>query len=577
MHINSYNFLLSGTNFGLLNSYPKAKFYDGYFFTDYSGNNDLSYTDTISGGILLEEFTSSEIPTDNMLFWLDSSDSSTVVLDEANNILSLKDKSGNKDDYDQDKFFTSTSSSNAVLTSFWPVYSSGGFTSEEEISTNFNSVSSYLKQCIKFNQNAFLGCSGFSFDFNTGPLTVFFIWKDNNKTSRTIPFSLKTKTGTLTSEFVAHVNHFEDLSYPAITWGTRGTGSLDPAEQPIGFRITPLSSSDLFNSPNITFYYAPSGGEYNVYEVDSDNISLKPDDSWFHTYYTSTSTFNTIGYKDDENVNDFYFAEILAYTRSLNDIEKNKIFNYLVKKWYLFDVTRDNTIFTDYTSGGAFTNNYYEDVVLKESFFSIPIQSCTTQLSIILSAFDSTSSDISKVLCNYKDQTYKLETPLNISTLSAENIKRMRKIDVLLNPEGNLHRNTYSIKLSVYKFDTTVNVVTLTGEILKCGIHDLYYDNYLLDSQLSYSSNKVYIVNENRENKQLFLNTLDITTPQQVLSGGDEVILQNIEFLQEQESTISLAELLGIVEQQTSSYKRPVISPVTNPNINPVSPTSNIK
>jgi hypothetical protein len=577
MHINSYNFLLTGTNFGLLNPYPKAKFYDGYLFTDYSGNSNLNYTRTITGGIFLEEFNDPEIPTNDMLFWLDSSDESTITLDVDNNVFSIKDKSTNKDDFDQDKFFIKTSSSNAVLTSFWPVYSSGGITFEEEINTNYSSVSSFLKNCIKFNQNSFLGCSGFSFNFNTGPLTIFFIWKDNNTSSRTIPFSLKTKTGTLTSEFVAHVNHFEDLSYPAIAWGTRGTGSLDPAEQPIGFRVTPLSSSNLFNYPNITYFYSPLGGEYDVYNIESGNIELKPDDSWFHTYYTSTSTFNTIGYKDEENVNDFYFGEILAYKRSLNDIEKDKIFNYLVKKWYLYDVTRDNTVFTTYTSGGAFTNTYYEDVVLKESFFSIPIQSCTTQLSIILSAFDSTTSDISKIVCSYKDNTYKLETPLNIDPLSAESIKRLRKIDVLINPGGNLHRDTYSIKLSVYKFDTTVNVVTLTGEILKCGIHDLYYDNYLLDSQLSYTSNKVYVVNESRENKQLYLNTLDISTTSQVLSGGDEVVLQNIEFLQEQESTISLAELLGIVEQQAFNYKRPVISPVTNPNINPVSPTSNIK
>jgi len=573
MHINSYSYNLSGTNFGALNAFPKASFYDGYYFTDFKGDANINYTLTITGGSFIEEAEENIISDNDMLFWLDSSDKSTISYDLTGGIFSIRDKSGNLDDYGEIKVFLRDLTSSDVLTAYWPVYSNGKFASGGEIETYFDKVSSVIKECIKFNQNSLLGCSGFYLDFDTGPLTIFYVWKDNNTVSRSIPFCIKTKTNSITSEFVAYTNNFNsDTLEPAIAWGTRGTGSLDPNERPIGFRVTPLSSTELFNNPNITFYNSASGGTYDIYNLNIDNTILYPDGPYFHSYYYNTP-FSTIGYLDDGNFNDFYFGEIMVFKKSLNEAQRNNIFNYLANKWFLYDTTRDNTIFNKSLSGGLFTNDYYEDVVLKESFFSIPIQSCTTLLSIVLSSFDETVSNISKIVCDYNTELFKLETPLNIDTKSADLIKNTKKIDILLNPEGVLHRNTYNIKLSVYKFDTTVNKITLSGEIIKCGIHDIYYDNYLLDSQISSDSNNLILINESKKNKQLYLNNIDIGTSMAVMSGGNDKELENIEFIQSQEITLTLADLLGIVPESTVTYKRPIISPVTNPNINPVSPT----
>lgn len=576
MHTNNTNFILTGTNFGLLNAFPRAEYFDGYYFTDFSGSDNINYTNTVTGGIFIEEHSEEEIPTDGMLFWLDASDVSTLAFNESGNIVSINDKSGNLDIEGNVKEFKSGNSEVYVLTAFWPVYNTGSFTTEQEILSNFKVVSGSTINCARFLQNAFLQSSGFNINFNEESHTMFIVWKDNNTLFRTIPFSLKTQTGSVTSEFVAHMNYGEDTIDPPIAWGTRGTGSLIPGELPVGFRVNSLSSVKLFNVPNITFYNSPPGilteENYFLNELDIDNNNITPDDYYFHTYYIDTP-YNTIGYLDENNKNDFYLGEMLLYNRVLDSVEKDKIFNYLAKKWYLKDITRDNVTF-DYTvSGGSLKNSFYEDFLVQESYFSIPIQECTTMLSIVLSSFDESTSEISKIVCSYNNNVYKLETPINIDPVSAANLKSLRKIDILLNPSGEFHRNSYYIYLSVYKFDTTINRITLSGELLKCGINDLYYNNYLLDSQLSNTSSKVFLLNEDRNNKQIFVNSINISTPNQALSGGEEVTLQNIEFLETQESIFSLAELLGIVQQETVTYKRPVISPVINPNINPVSPT----
>lgn len=577
MHINTSTLLLTGTNFGLLNSYPKANYFDGYLFTDFLGNGDINYALTLSGGSFIEEFKEEEIPTDGMLFWLDSSDVSTLTYNESGNIMSMKDKSGTLDLSGNEKVFISYNSQANILTGYWPVYSTGAFTTEQEILSNFRTVSASTLICARFLQNSYLGCSGFTLNFNSEPFTLFLVWKDNNTQYRSIPFSIKTKTESLTSEFVAHINHnvgpVDLISWnPPIAWGTRGTGSILPGELPIGFMVNYLSSADLFNDPNITYFNSPSGTEdFSLYVIESDNTKILPDFSYFHSYYINTP-YNTIGYLDDDNFNDFYFGEMLVYNRKLSKIEQDKIFNTLSKKWHLKDITRDNTSFSEEISGGILKNKFYEDFVLAESVFDIPIQECTTMLTLVLSSFDETVSEISKVVCMYKDLVYKIETPINIDPLSATKIKTLRKIDILLNPDSTLHKSTYSVYLSVYKFDSTVNKIKLTGDILKCGINNFYNNSYLIDSQLSNDSNKVFIVNEDRTNKQLYINTLNVQTPNQVLSGGDVVTLQNLEFVKELESVITLDELLGISTKETITYKRPIISPVTNPNINPVSP-----
>jgi hypothetical protein len=665
MHINTTNFILTGTNFGTLGSFPRAEYFNGYYFTDFLGNDDLNYSKTISGGIFLEQYKESEIPTNGMLFWLDASDITTITHDNSGNITSIMDKSNlspitviGYDDtllvedgilngrpkyfgdlpgsdshslyHDGEKWvyeflydgfegievrYAYSTLSNAsrpwnagiftgqnilgdvsfnvngvstnekdftfkgevdILSAYWPVFSTGDFTTEQEILSNFTMVSGSTLRCARFLQNAYLGTSGINLNFNEGPFTFYMVWVDNNKQYRSIPFSIKTKTGTLSSEFIAHINYDPDSLEPAIAWGTRGsgTGTLNPEDEPIGFRITPLSSAKLFNSPSITYYNSPLGGDFNVYKVDVNNTSLKPDDSYFHTYYFNTP-FTTMGYLEENNFNDFYFGEIIAYERQLSETEENNIFNYLAKKWYFLENTRENATFNSIVCGGVLKNTFYEDIVVRTSYFDIPIQECTTMLSIVLSSFDISTGDISKVVCDYENNSYKIETPINIDLLSAFNINNNRKIDILLNPDGKFHRDTYSIYLSVYKFDTTINKIVLSGELLKCGIKDFYYENYLLDSQLSNTSNKLFIVNEDRINKQMFVNSINITTPNQAISGGYEMDLINNEFLESQESTVSLLQLLGLAEEQVVVYRRPLISTVINPYINPIAPNIN--
>jgi hypothetical protein len=574
MHINSFNYLVSGTEFGLLNLYQKANFYDGFLFSDFKGNANITYSNEVSGGTLINEFGVEDIPTNNIIFWLDASDSSTVTMTNTGGIMSIDDIGGNLDSSNNPKVFKPTSNINPVLTAYWPIFDNGLLTDNVEISTNIHAISSNLKTCFLFTQNAFLQCSGFFINFNN-PFTIFMVWYDKNTSFKTIPFSLKTEVNGLTTEFIAHNDY---LSEPHLKWGTRGTGSLDPAELPIGFKVTPLSSISLFNIPNITKFNSPGIVNYEDYVLGVDNTRVIPDGPYFHSYYINTQ-YSSIGYVDDENNNNFYFGEMIVFEGNMSKTMEDNIFNYLAKKWFMYGLTRQNAEFSNSYSlcGGKFDNTYYEDISLKESFFNIPIQACTTKLTLILSAFDETVSDIKEVECVYRDQHYKIETPLNVSTLSAENLKLNRKIDILLNPEGKNHRSTYSIFLSVYKYDTTINKITLSGEILKCGILDMYYDNYLLDTQLGSNSNNVYILNEDRKNKQLYINTLDTDVPDQILSGGDIKLLQNDELIKEAEITLTLAELLGIVKESKYIYTRPVISPIANPNINPVLPSDNIK
>jgi len=556
MIFNSENiFTLSGTNFGLLSTYEKARYFDGYFFNDIYLNTDISYSRELSTFTLLDFYTNAEILNlSGLKLWLDAQDTSTwktsSISTTALAITGISDKSTNS--FYFTCFRNPTAISNEALSAYWPRYS-----------LPLSSSSLPGRPCIKMNLYSIFNNPDFKIDINS-PFSIYFVWRDLNTFNYSVPFSIKTVYNTVTSEIAAINQYQTNYLYPEqLLWGLR--------DFDFGIRVPNLSG--LFFKENL-LNWRYDGSEFssissksllvnNLSVVITDNIILSSEP-------INILSGTNIGYYQN-NYNDFYFGEMLIFNRILNDRENILLLNYLYNKWNLYDLMTDNVTITANLSAGFLTNTAYEDFSVLTSRISLPIQSCINKLTINLESFDQTVSKISKVQYIHNDNFIEIPSTFTIILTDVQIDLSQKRTDFILVPDKDKQVSTYYVYLSVYRYDSTVNKFILSGNLTKCSITDYYNNTVLVDAQVLDNSKEVLLVSENRDKSTIFTNTINVTVPVQALTGGEVQELVNNEVVQEDEGLILLADLLE-EEQVKETFKLPGLVPTPAPRINPIKP-----
>lgn len=544
---NSYSIELTGTNFGPLNQYPTSVYKNGYFFNDLFLNPNITYNETLSTNGFLDFYTTnSQISSiSGLLVWLDSQDAS-VLRTRNNAVTSIRDKSTFSNIFSciSDQFLNISTS---CLSAIWPLTGS----------------SLPSKRCIRMVKDT----SFFNdkFKVNTSrPFSLYFVWKDNNSVNYTIPFSLMTEYNSLTSEILAKNQYITNVLVPEqLQWGLREVQS--------GIRVPSVSGA--FFEPNL-FNWAYDGTDFqniSSLSLDINNLQYGINRNIILSG-APVLTGSNVGYLTDGNNNDFFFGEMLVFNRVLNWDEHAKLINTLYNKWNLYTLFTDNLTAASYISGGVLDNTSYEDFSVLTSKYDIPTQGCVTKITINLKNFDTTASKISKVLYEYNNNFIEIPSTFTNNITSFDINLERDEADFIVIPDNDKQLSTYTIGLSVFRYDSTINKLILSGNVTKCSIIDTYSNTYLLDSQILDNPKKVLLVTENKSNALLLNNVLDVTLPVQALSGGEVEPLINREIVDELDEIILLDDLLEDEDQVEDEFKVPGIIPVPSPRINPIRP-----
>lgn len=529
IHFNTYNINLTGTNFGPLSSLPEVDYLDSYLLADLFGNSTIMYTGTANGnGFYQLSNTSSVSSISGIVLWVDCQDIKSTIT--TNNIVSaFIDKSDSK------HIFLSAGTTTRLVT--WPITGTGYSN----------------KNCVEFNKDSlFFNNKSFSLNL-TGDFSIFLVWKDNNTSfGNTIPFGLYTYSNTLTSELIIKNNYYTEKQGE---WGVRLYDG--------GFRVD--SFNGLLSTENVTLWeyihtdiIATSG---NNITIDTTNIPVTG------SYFIDndiTLSGSGLGYFRG-NDNNFLLGEILLFDRKLSISEKTYIYNYFSSRWNL-NLYQENLLYTIQLTGGPLNNFSYEDYSLLTSVINIPIQSCVTKMVIDLSNFDISKSKINKIAYSFNNT----ETTITSKIVDNTIVFNDNKFSFLIVPSENKTIETYYLYLSVYRYDSTINKLILSGDLLKCGIRDLYKNTKLLDAQILDNSKELLLVSENNEDKNVFLNKLNVNIPIQSLSGGEVEPLINVDFV-DNEEVIFLLDLIAdnIVKEK---FTKPFFIPVPAPRTNPIRP-----
>jgi hypothetical protein len=573
-YINNYTLNLTGTNFGRLDSYPKIDYYNSFLFTDLSNNTNISYPATAFGGSFFSAYASSSIKNiPNVSLWLDSNDTSYLKLSsngKSTVVLSLCDKINNIE-------FNRVTANNLITTAYWPYLLDYSERDQLDFNTYYSILSNTPKVLNLLNSN-FLETSSYEIAKND-QIDMFFVWRDNNygenyySPDRTIPFSfIVSDVAGVSSELIAYASADTD---PRFIIGTR--------DGQFGSAINSITGLPFnFSSPHVLEFrhdgtYSQDFSSHNIHQ---NNIGAIQNSTYYLPDLISKKRYTTsVGYSGDNNTNNFYFCELILFKRIVSDTERSYLLNYLYNKWrldYFLDLPYNTTIYEEIT-GGPFSNISYEDYSVLTSTYDLPVQSCVTQLIVSLSSFDESVSDIKRVLYSYNNIYGELNTSVKMEStskgISAHTYFGDRYISILLKPDNYKFFSNFTVKLSVVRFDDTINKIDLNGSITQCGIRDLHNDNYLIDSQLLDDIDRAMLVFENKDLNQIYLTNTDISTREVHLTGGDFVELVNEETIDVQESIITLAEILDLEVTTKPVYKVPVIQPPVTVNINPVTPT----
>lgn len=545
-----YSLNLTGTNFGPLGDYPKTKYLDGYFFNDLFLNTNITFSNQLSTDGFLDFYTDAFIAgLSGLILWLDVQDTSKLST-SGRSITAIRDKSTNN------YLFSCLGSPNTISTSavsaFWPIYSL-------PLSSTFLKP----KRCVRITKNSAFFNDKIAINADA-PFSIYFVWNDFNTVNYSIPFSIKTLYSTNTGEIVA-INQYEpNINIPEeLTWGLRNTS--------FGIRVSSLSGK--FFEENV-FNWTNDGTDFTAFS--SKQISINRDflNITDNIILTGTPTLSgtSIGYLSGNN-NDFYFGEILIFNRILTEKENSGLLNYLFNKWNMYNLLTDTFSVTGELSGGDLNNTSYEDYSILTSNFSIPIQSCVTKLIINLENFDQSASKINKVQYLYNDNLIEIPSTFTSRITSVEIGLQNSLQEFILVPGEDKQISTYFIYMSVYRYDSTVNKLILSGNIAKCSLLDYNSNTVLLDSQIVDNSKEVLLVLEDRSKSTVFTSILNVTIPLQALTGGDVEGLINKEVVDLEENIILIDDLLDDGEDNNRRLLRvPGIPPTPAPKINPIRP-----
>lgn len=527
---NSYNFNLTGTQFGYLSSYPKVEYLDSYLLTDLFGNSTINYTQTAIGNGFFESTASDSISSlSGIILWLDSQDSNNVYT-ENDLISAIIDKS------ESNHIFLSAGSD--ILLQTWPI-------TGEKYSD---------KNCARFKRNSLL-FNDKTFSINlTSDFSIYLVWRDNNTSfGNSIPLALYTLTDSMTSELILKNNYYSEKQGE---WGVKFYDG--------GLKIDTFYG--LFSAENVMLWeyvdsLAPVASSHTLF-IDTTGIPITG--TFFYDKEDLLSG-SGIGYYTDNN-NDFYFGEMIMFNRKLSEFEKTFVYNYFSEKWN-FNLYRENLAYSTELTGGNLSSYSYEDYSLLTSIITIPIQSCVTMITVDLSNFDQSASKINKIVYSYDNSEKTITSKFINNTVVFDS----NQFSVIVVPSNVNTIETYYLYLSVFRQDSTLNKLILSGNLLKCGIRDLYKNTKLLDSQIVDNSNDLLLVSENRDDNLVFLNKLNVNIPVQSLTGGEVEPLVNKDYVEDEE-VIFLIDLISDVVP-TEKFSKPFFVPVPAPRTNPIRPT----
>lgn len=550
IYTQEYNLNLTGTNFGLLSAFPRSEYIDGYFFNDLFLSSNITYSNELSTNSFLDFLTNSEVANlSGLILWLDVQDSSTLST-SGKAITAIRDKSTNN--YLFSCLGGSNFISNSALSAFWPIYS-------------LPLSSTYLtpKRCVRITKNSAFFNDKFAFSANS-PFSIYYIWKDLNSTNYSIPFAIKTIYDSVTGELVAINQYTPNILIPEqITWGLRETS--------FGIRVSSVSGK-FFEENIFNFTYdSTSFLDISSKSLSINNIPLVITDNIILTG-SATLSGTSIGYLSGNN-NDFLFGEILVFNRLLSKEEDINLNNYLFNKWNMFNYFTSNVSITAELSGGQLSNNSYEDYSVLTSNIQIPIQSCVTRLTVNLESFDQSASKINKVVYEYNRELTEVTSTYTDNVTSLDITLETPTTDFILMPDNDRQISTYFIYLSVYRYDSTINKLILSGNIAKCSLLDFNSNTKLLDSQIVDNPKEVLLVLEDKNQFATFTNILNVSLPIQALSGGDVEPLVNKEVVDVEERVILIDDLLEDEAPRETRFRTPGIPPTPSPRINPIRPS----
>ena len=417
------------------------------------------------------------------------------------------------------------------------------------------------KNGIIFTKNKALFNKDFYLDLSKTH-TMYMVWKDLNIYNNTIPFGFNTVYNDLTGELILK-RDYNYLDTPGLPQGSLGIRGSE-----VGYRIETFNN--LLSSNNITLWekttadFLSSG---NVFSINNNYINLS---SYFNTSKDTILEGSKVGYLSGNNENNFILSEVIIFDRILNGDEKGLISNYLSNK-YCFPYYFENLVYPNELSGGPLANISYEDYSVLTSIITLPVQSCVTLLTISLSSFEMSKSKINKVVYDCGDVYGSIDATYGVDSGNRFlQFNRDNNLQFYVVPGNDVTFQSYFVYLSVFRNDTTVNKIILSGTLLKCGIMDLYNKNKFVDSQIIDSSKDLLLVTENLNRNMLYISKLNVEVPVPSLSGGEEQPLINVDYSDVEDDVILLSDL--IEDKVVEKFRRPFFVPVPAPRSNPIRP-----
>jgi hypothetical protein len=180
---------------------------------------------------------------------------------------------------------------------------------------------------------------------------------------------------------------------------------------------------------------------------------------------------------------------------------------------------------------------------------------CNTDVTFILSAFDETISEITKIIYDFGDGSEFLEVNYNFASNPPTSPKDIPVTKTYYPTDK--HITSYFAHISVVKNDSCVNTLKIPICAFKCGIFDTYDDITVLNSQISNPTTHVFITLEKKLNDQIFHTLLLTNEPTTII--GAESALQNV---------VNPVETARLLQQTTTR----ISSPIPPTNLNPVVP-----
>ena len=533
---NTNNVDITGTRFGPLKQFPDTNILDSFLLTDLFGNSTFNYDLTSNGNSFYEPTDAAALSSAlkfNTVLWLDSHDLSLIGLSSGSTtaITGMYDKFYN--------FFFYVSGDEPVNVETWPL------TGTDLLETN----------CLKFDKNTILVNNDYEYVFDQSMgYSLYLVWRDyNNSFDTTIPFCIKTNYLSSISELTMKNQYLSTVQGKV---GFKGKDGLYIENYHDIFYNAGLLSWEYFGSEF-------SAASSHTMFFNNSSISLSSD-----YFFENEFVYNTtgVGYIGDNNRNNFHFGELILFDKILSNSEKSYLYNYLSNKWNL-NLYRENLSYSTEITGGPMVPFSYQDYSALTTVIPLPIQSCVTKLTISLSGYETSKSQISKVFYSYKDTSGEISSKFTGSTASFID----NKISIILSPNNVSTVESYFVYLSVFRQDTTINKFLLSGQLLKCGIRDFYKHSKLIDSQVANKSKDIILVSEDTDKSLVFLNSLDVTVPSQALSGGDLRPLINEDFADVEEPIFLLSILL---EEETAKekFKKPFTTLTAPAKINPITP-----